>query len=205
MAMPQTLSVATPSTASPVSSAITSPTEARSRSPSPSSPILEQVRAASPSSRSKSGIEPHNEREPSLDPQSLTITSLPPFPSSPKNSPKHIRDQSKSFFANMKASKSSNKIHNIEPTIRPVAQNTTRSLNEPKENILYSLRKSPGSTPDLSKSTFGNASADASDGESIPYFLVLVLIQSSRFRVSRLWRRSSSSSKTFCTIRHRPC
>jgi hypothetical protein len=205
MAMPQTLSVATPNTASPVSSVITSQTEPRSRSPSPSSPVPQQVRKASLSSRSKSEIEPYNEREPSLDPGSPTLTSLPPFPSSPKNSPKHGRDQSKSFFANLKASKSSNKIHNIEPTIRPVAQSTTRSLNEPKENILYSLRKSPGSTPDLSKSKFGNASADASDGESILHLLVLTLIPSSRFRVSRLCRCTSSSSRTLCTIGRRHC
>jgi len=176
MATPQTLSVATPNTASPVSSAITSPTDPRSRSPSPSSPISQQEREASPSSRSKSGIKPHNERQPSLDPGCPNLTSLPPFPSSPKNGPKHVRDQSRSFFANLKASKSSNKIHTIEPTIRPVAQSTTRSLNEPKENILYSLRKSPGSTPDLSKSTFGDASADASEGKSILYLLDLTLI-----------------------------
>lgn len=166
MAMPQTLFVATPPTPSPVSSAITSPTDPRSRTPSESGSVPPQGRDASLNSRSKYGAEPHIEPQPPQSPASPTLTSLPPLPSSPKNGPKHIRDQSKSFFANLKASKSSNKIHNIEPTIRHVPQSTTRSLNEPKENILYSLRKSPGSTPDLSKSTFGNNSADASDGGS---------------------------------------
>ena len=164
--MPQTLSVATPNTASPVSSAVTSPTDPRSRSPSPSSPFRQQGSGALPRAGSRDDTEPGIKHQPLVDPASPTLTSLPPFPSSPKNTPKHIRDQSKSFFSNLKASKSSNKIHHMEPTIRQVSQDTTRSLNEPKENSLYSLRKSPGSTPDLSKSTFGNSSADVSDGKS---------------------------------------
>ena len=166
MARPHTLSVATPNTASPVSSAITSPTDPRSRSPSPSSSARSQMSGYPLSAGPGEGHEGIAEPDSSTDPVSPNLTSLPPFPSSPKTASKHIRDQSKSLFSNFKASKSSSKIHAIEPTIRQVSQDTTRSLTEPKENTLYSLRKSPGSTPDLSKSTFNNGSADASDGGS---------------------------------------
>lgn len=165
MGKPPALFVATPNTASPVSSAVTSPTNPRSRSPSPHSPVPQQSFGNPPGAGLRNGSEPVNEPFTSTDPTSPTLTSLPHIPSPPKNSSRHIRDQSRSFFSNLKAAKSSNKVHNLEPTIRQVSQDTTRSLTESNESTLYSLRKSPGSTPDLSKSTFGNNLTDGSDGK----------------------------------------
>ena len=168
MSVPRALTLITPNNAecaSPVSSAITSPSEPRTRSPSPSSPISQQGSGRPYHAEARKDTQRNTHSELGVNPASPTLTSLPPFPSSPKSAPKHIRDQSKSFFANLKASKSSNKIQNFEPTIRQVSEDTTRAHKELGENSLYSLRKSPGSTPDLSKSTFGNSSADAADGK----------------------------------------
>ena len=164
MAKAQSLSVATPNTLSPVSSAITSPTEPRSRSASPRAPEYRQDTSerteADTETYSQANSEPQSTRDP---PGSPNLTSLPPFPSSPKSTPKHLRDQSKSFFANLKASKSSNKVHTMESTIRQVTDDATRSEKDLREHGMYSLRKNTGSTPDLSKSTFDDVSADASN------------------------------------------
>ena len=164
MAKAQSLSVTTPNTLSPVSSAITSPTEPRSRSISPRSPGYRQETPNSTEADteiySQANSEPQSTRDP---PGSPNLTSLPPFPSSPKSTPKHLREQSKSFFANLKASKSSNKVHTMESTIRQVNDDATRSEKDLREHGMYSLRKNTGSTPDLSKSTFDDASVDASD------------------------------------------
>ena len=166
MAKAQSLWVGIPSTPSPVSSAITSPTEPRSRSISPRSParrhgLPDEIRLGTDEYPHSNG-EARSITDP---PGSPVLTSLPPFPSSPKSTPKHLRDQSRSFFSNLKASKSSNKVNTIEPTIRQVPEDTTRNNKETKEQAMYSLRKNTGSTPDLSKSAFDNASVDASDGK----------------------------------------
>ncbi|MCJ1400333.1 hypothetical protein MMC11_003538 [Xylographa trunciseda] len=74
-------------------------------------------------------------------PTSPTFTSLPPYPHSPQHTPKHARDPSRSFFANLKASKSSIKIQSPESTIRKVPQ-------EPNDDMLPFRRKK--SSPNLS-------------------------------------------------------
>lgn len=172
MAKAQSLSVATPNTLSPVSSTITSPTEPRSRSISPTSTAYQKDTPdrteADTKIYSQANSEPQSTRDP---PGSPNLTSLPPFPSSPKSTPKHLRDQSKSFFANLKASKSSNKVHAMESTIRQVSDDdATRSEKDLRDHGMYSLRKNTGSTPDLSKSTFDDASVDASDCTFIPSY-----------------------------------
>jgi hypothetical protein len=68
-------------------------------------------------------------------PSSPTFTSLPPFPTSPGQTPRHARDPSKSFFSNLKASKSSFKIQGPESTIRKVAP-------EPSEDMPFRRKKS---------------------------------------------------------------
>ena len=150
--------------ASPISSAITSPSEPRSRSPSPGSPALQEASERLHCAQTQNGTQLNAQHQSIVGSASPKLTSLPPFPTSPKTAPKHIRDQSRSFFANLKASKSSNKIHAPEPTIRQVSEDSSRGHKELRENSLYSLRKSPGSTPDLSKSTFDNNSTDAAEG-----------------------------------------
>ncbi|KAK2788004.1 hypothetical protein FQN52_007010 [Onygenales sp. PD_12] len=105
-----------PSPLSPGSLSPLSPTSPRS---SPASPYLKgsTIRAlASPVDRSATPqslnltIGDENDEVPPTP----GITAIPPCPSSPKDS-KHGRDQSKSFFSNLKASKSSHKIHHSDP------------------------------------------------------------------------------------------
>ena len=164
MVKAESLSVATPNTLSPVSSAITSPTEPRSRSVSPISPGYRQDTPERTETDTEIYSQANSEPQSTTDPPgSPNLTSLPPFPSSPKSTPKHLRDQSKSFFANLKASKSSNKVHTMESTIRQVTDDATRSERDLREHGMYALRKNTGSTPDLSKSTFDDVSMDASN------------------------------------------
>ncbi|KAL2049157.1 hypothetical protein ABVK25_010586 [Lepraria finkii] len=157
MARPVSLSLTVPKRASDISGDITSRTEAQRNSPSP--------REAIPVNSRK--LDPDTPQSPSAEdqPNSPDFTSLPPFPSSPKNGPRHAREPSKGFFSNLKASKSSNKVHqvestNVQPTIRQVSEDIPRRKDEMNENSIYSLRKSPGSTPDLSLSTTDGSSTE---------------------------------------------
>ena len=149
---PASLSLAIPIRSSPASSTITSPTDGASPRDLHTS-----------SAENPPPLEPRSLEDPSKSPD---LTSLPPFPSSPKDTPTHTREPSKGFFSNMKASKSSNKLHHTEPTIRHVSEDTARSNVASSENLLYSLRKTPGSTPDLSLLTSQSASTDDREGES---------------------------------------
>ena len=80
-------------------------------------------------------------------PTSPTLTSLPPYPASPETSSKHVREQSRSFFANLKASKSSAKIQPLESTIRKVPrERSPQDENSKKPNRTKS-------TPDLRGTT----------------------------------------------------
>ena len=73
-------------------------------------------------------------------PRSPTFTSLPPFPSSPQGTPRHGRDPSRSFFANLKASKSSVKIQSPETTtIRKVPQESSDDLPFRRKKSLPNL------------------------------------------------------------------
>lgn len=157
MTRPASLTLAVPKSTSPVSSTITTPTDAGSSSPSPrgNKQVLDRgVEATALQHVADSEL-----------PSSPDFTSLPPFPSSPKDMPKHAREPSKGFFSNLKASKSSNKVHHMEPTIRHVSEDSPRSHHSNAETSgspIYSVQgKTPGSTPDLSLS----ASADENSVE----------------------------------------
>ncbi len=168
------LSLVMPSNKSPISSTITSPSDPGSRSSSP-----DGQRNAQPQSETRlqrddlanQGASHSSQKSgrkfapvSSAEPRSPTLTSLPQIPSSPKNGSTHAREQSRSFFANLKASKSTNRVHQVEPTIRKVSEDMPRSKAPTKENTIYSIRKSPGSTPDLSLSAFSHSSLEVSDG-----------------------------------------
>ncbi len=154
MVRPASLSLALPKSASPVSSAIPLPTDGGS---SPSPRHLHTSNAENPQS-----LEPHSVEDQSNSPD---LTSLPPFPSSPKDTPNHTREPSKGFFSNMKASKSSNKVFHMEPTIRHVSEDTARSNVGSTEKSIYSLRKTTGSTPDLSLLTLQSSLTDDREGK----------------------------------------
>lgn len=103
-------------------------------------------------------------------PMSPDLTSLPHFPLSPKVTLKHIRDPSKSFFANLKASKSSNRVNQMEPTIRHIPEEVSVDDSQPNgRTAIYSIRKGTGSTPDLSKSTFGLESSSFGEWRQLSY------------------------------------
>ncbi|KAI4210991.1 MAG: hypothetical protein LQ351_006218 [Letrouitia transgressa] len=98
-------------------------------------------------------------------PSSPVITSLPPIPSSPRHIARHGREQSRSFFANLKAAKSSNKVHRLESTIRKVPDDYSDEQPVGEEKTLYSLQKASGSSPDLTLSTLNTKSLGVSDGK----------------------------------------
>ena len=155
MVRPASLSLAMPKHVSPVSSTITSPIEGEHSSPSPRH--FHTSSAENPQS-----LEPHSINDQSNSPD---LTSMPPFPTSPLDTPNHSREPSRGFFANMKPSKSSSKMFNMEPTIRHVSEDTARSNVDSSERSLYSLRKSPGSTPDLSLLTLQSSATDDREGK----------------------------------------
>ena len=170
MPRPTSLALAVPQSTSVVGSNVPSPTVAESGL-SLSSNIKANSAPPGGSARhhkaSRSEIIGLSETPPSeVQSTSPEITSLPPFPSSPKDAPKHARDSSKGFFSNLKASKSSNKVHHVEPTIRQVSEDIPRSQVSSQPNSLYSLRKSPGSTPDLSLSNFDVSTTDSRQGRT---------------------------------------
>ena len=176
MPRPASLSLATPKSSSAVSSTVTSPTDAGSAMSSPASAHANPVPSGGSARHHKASKsiaatfpEPQSSE---IKPHSPEITSLPPFPSSPKNSTRHPRESSRGFFSNIKASKSSNRVHHVEPTIRQVSEDLPRSQVDSQQASIYSLRKGPGSTPDLSLSSFDVSSTDGGQGKYIQSALV---------------------------------
>ncbi|KAL8667971.1 MAG: hypothetical protein Q9168_007160 [Polycauliona sp. 1 TL-2023] len=164
MAKSKSMSLAMPRTASPISSAITSSSDSGSRKASPvrsqSTNPNDQRPQRQASGTSEDSAAFGGSEGPSL-------TSLPSVPSRPKNGIGHGRDHSRSIFANLRAAKSSNKLDNLEPTIRQVPEDA-RHDTDSGETTLYSLHKSSGSTPDLSLSTLNSSSLDISNGRAEP-------------------------------------
>ncbi|OCK82730.1 hypothetical protein K432DRAFT_415125 [Lepidopterella palustris CBS 459.81] len=67
-------------------------------------------------------------------------------PASP-SSPRHRKDSSRSFFSNVKASKSSPRINTADSSIPQASESSFRSSG----NQVYSNGRSPGSTPELNR------------------------------------------------------
>lgn len=203
MTRPASLSLPFPRSASPVSNTFTSPTNGGGSSPSPRHMHTSNAENPQP-------LEPHSAEDPSNSPD---LTSLPPFPSSPNDKPNHTREPSKGFFSNMKASKSSNKVYHMEPTIRHVSEDTARSNVDSTEASLYSLRKTTGSTPDLSLLTLQNSSTDGREGRLSPSYLkrrhVLTLLQAAKSETKQLpvvqWDLLSSQIATLPPVQPSRC
>lgn len=161
----RSLSLAMPQPSSFVSSALTSPSETDSLT---TSPIFLQDGSLQ-YARTQDGMNGTKETSLTLEEvqgsEASAVTSLPPVPSSPKNIPRH--GQSRSLFGNLRAAKSSNKVNNLETTIRQVSEDLPRDNTKGREAGLYSLGKGPGSTPDLSLSTLNTSSLDILGGESL--------------------------------------
>jgi len=75
------------------------------------------------------------------------IAPFYPLPDSP-SSPRHRKDSSRSFFSNIKASKSSPRINTAESSIREVSESQLKQSG----NQIYSNGRNPGSTPELNRS-----------------------------------------------------
>ncbi|KAL8681869.1 MAG: hypothetical protein Q9186_002026 [Xanthomendoza sp. 1 TL-2023] len=167
MAKSKSLSLTLPQNASPISSVTTPPSDPRSRKASPNQGQKARVQEDGPQ-RQVSGTNNNSTvLEETLKPEETNLTSLPSIPSSPKTGPKHVRDHSRSIFGNLKAAKSSNRVNKLEPTIRQVSEDTPRNTTNAGEATLYSLHKSPGSTPDLSLSTLTTSSLDVPDVHAV--------------------------------------
>ncbi|KAL8855870.1 MAG: hypothetical protein Q9178_007490 [Gyalolechia marmorata] len=166
MAKSKSLSLTMPRPASPVSSAITSPSDSGSRKASPSRDQKVNTTEDRPQRQASGNSEDSLSFEDALELEPSALTSLPSIPSSPKNGPRHGRDHSRSLFANLRAAKSSNKVNNLEPTIRQVSEDIPRDDTQSGETPLYTLRRSPGSTPDLTLSALSSSSLDVPGGEA---------------------------------------
>lgn len=117
-------------------------------------PIRELSAPLKDSSNSLSRNLPHRSATPTspalpISPKSPTFTSLPPYPTSPEHTPKHAHNPSKSFFTNLKASKSSAKIQSPESTIRKVSDNPEDDeMSLRKLKSLTNLGRRPMVDPD---------------------------------------------------------
>ena len=87
-------------------------------------------------------------------PTSPRMTAMPEFPPSPqKSSPKqHGREQSKNFFSNIMASRSSHKLNSSENMNELTGRQDARSRASSKDRSLYSIKRQ-GSTPELPRYT----------------------------------------------------
>ncbi|KAI4262385.1 MAG: hypothetical protein L6R42_002438 [Xanthoria sp. 1 TBL-2021] len=166
MAKSKSLSLPIPQTASPISSAITSPSDSGSRKASPSRGQQANATEDGPQRQASGTSDDSKEFDGYSESGAHDLTSLPPIPSAPKNGPRHGRDHSRSLFANLRAAKSSSKLDNLESTIRQVSEDIPRHDTDSGETTLYSLHKSPGSTPDLSLSTLNSSSLDIPGGQA---------------------------------------
>lgn len=148
------LSLGIPPNPSPISSNVTSPTDPGSRASTPGgatgSGSQERAHSQPRLTLMESQMPPsHATGDPPLSPE---FTSLPPFPESPNESPRVGQEPSKGFFANLKASKSSNKVNSVlESSIRQVSDDVSRKELDTIEgtNTTYARTHSPGSTSDL--------------------------------------------------------
>ncbi|KAL8626221.1 hypothetical protein Q9189_008094 [Teloschistes chrysophthalmus] len=131
----KSLSLTMPHTASPIGSTITSPNDFSSGTASPSRTAA-SVRTQEVNEQLQWPTESNGLHVTSASPEAVqdeetaALTSLPSMPASLNASSKHGRDHSRSLFANLKASKSSNKVHKLEATIRQVPEDTSQDSDQ---------------------------------------------------------------------------
>ncbi|KAL5361605.1 hypothetical protein BJX96DRAFT_152445 [Aspergillus floccosus] len=81
------------------------------------------------------------------EPPTPGFTAIPQYPPSPRDSPKHTRDTSRSFFANLKAPKSSHKSQKSDSSTNSIDKPKSRgSSRDRKTQVVSKLYES---TPDL--------------------------------------------------------
>ncbi|EEP82871.1 conserved hypothetical protein [Uncinocarpus reesii 1704] len=91
------------------------------------------------------------------------LTAIPPFPSSPRDSTKHGRDTSKSFFTNFKASRSTHKINYSDNSIGRPGEEKPVSRGSSKDRTAHKTKGHNSPSPGLPKTS---SSSGKSKGES---------------------------------------
>ncbi|PWY69530.1 hypothetical protein BO70DRAFT_147617 [Aspergillus heteromorphus CBS 117.55] len=143
--------ISSPLTPGAQSSEGPSPLTPRSPKSSSSSPFFKgaTIRPVTQDSNSKSNSPtfPGSPTISSAEPATPGLTAIPQYPPSPKDTPKHTRDQSRSFFANLKAPKSSHRAQRSDSSgnsgDKPKSRGSSRDRKTQISTKLYE------STPDL--------------------------------------------------------
>lgn len=82
-----------------------------------------------------------------------SLTAIPQYPPSPKDSPKHNREASKSFFANLKAPKSSHRVQKSDSSGH--LPDKPKSCGGSRDRRTQILSKPYESSPDLVSTVLG--------------------------------------------------
>ena len=100
-------------------------------------------------------------------PRITAVPEIPPSPSSPRAA-QHGRDPSKSFFSNLMASKSSQKLNSSDQNLVDTGdKQRARSRASSKDRSLHTIRKQ-GSTPELPRYNSGNSHVSHEHSNSTP-------------------------------------
>jgi hypothetical protein len=83
----------------------------------------------------------------SAEPTTPGFTAIPPYPPSPRDSPKHSREPSRSFFANLKAPKSAHRAQRSDGS--GTSSDKPKSRGSSRDRRTQIASKSYESTPDL--------------------------------------------------------
>ncbi|KAL1967082.1 hypothetical protein VTN77DRAFT_3606 [Rasamsonia byssochlamydoides] len=142
-----------------------SPLTPRSPKSSPSSPFANgyTIRPVTRRSKTESALIIPSSPNGRDEPPTPGLTSLPQYPVSPKDSPKHNRDASKSFFANLKASKSSHKLSTSDSSGQS-GGNLPKSRSSSRDRSQLTS-KANRSTPDLLESSGRSGNDKGATGE----------------------------------------
>ncbi|KAH2569341.1 hypothetical protein KXV42_008875 [Aspergillus fumigatus] len=127
-----------------------SPLTPRSPKSSTSSPFFKgaTIRPVTQESNSKSSSPtfPLSSAQ-SAEPTTPGFTAIPPYPPSPRDSPKHSREPSRSFFANLKAPKSAHRAQRSDGS--GSSNDNPKSRGSSRDRRTQIASKSYESTPDL--------------------------------------------------------
>ncbi|KAH8703459.1 hypothetical protein BGW36DRAFT_87192 [Talaromyces proteolyticus] len=146
-----------------------SPLTPRSPKSSPSSPLSiakgSTIRPVSRRSQTEASMTAPLSPGQTPEPPTPGLTAMPQYPSSPRDT-RHSRDPSRSFFSNLKASRSSHKISNSDSSGLSADQ-PSKSRASSRDRSRPMARKN-GSTPDLLESASRTGKEDTSDDQGGP-------------------------------------
>ncbi|WEW60043.1 hypothetical protein PRK78_005527 [Emydomyces testavorans] len=94
------------------------------------------------------------------------ITAIPPYPSSPRDTTKHGRDTSKSFFTNFKASRSTHRVNHSGNSISRPGEEKPTSRGSSKDRSAHDSRGQHNSSSSFSKPPAGKSKDGSLDDSS---------------------------------------